>query len=73
VEVLRELVPELDEVTAVTVMGVAFGGLRAAIMYCRAQRYDTERTRQATERALVIVEQVLASVPAITSPPGGPG
>jgi AcrR family transcriptional regulator len=73
VEVLRELAPELDEVTAVTVMGVAFGGLRAAIMYCRAQCYDAEQTREATERALVIVEQVLASVPAITSAPGGRG
>jgi AcrR family transcriptional regulator len=66
VEVLRDLVPELDEVTAVTVIGVAFGGLRAVIMYCRAQRYGAERTREATERALAIVEQVLESVSGIT-------
>jgi AcrR family transcriptional regulator len=69
VEVLRGIAPDLDEVTAVTVMGVAFGGLRAAITYCRAQRYDADRTREATERALAIVEQVLESVPAITRPP----
>lgn len=66
VEVLRDIAPELDEVTAVTVIGVAFGGLRAAITYCRAQRYGPERTREATERALAIVEQVLESVPGVT-------
>jgi AcrR family transcriptional regulator len=69
VEVLREIAPDLDEVTAVTVIGVAFGGLRAAITYCRAERYGPERTREATERALAIVEQVLASFPALTRPP----
>jgi AcrR family transcriptional regulator len=66
VEVLREIAPELDDVTAVTVIGVAFGGLRAAIMYCRTQGYGPDRTREATERALAIVEQVLESVPAIS-------
>jgi AcrR family transcriptional regulator len=69
VEVLREIAPELDEVAAVTVIGLAFGGLRAAITYCRTQGYDPERTREATERALTIVEQVLESVPAITQQP----
>lgn len=69
VEVLREIAPELDEVTAVTVIGLTFGGLRAAITYCRTQGYDPERTREATERALAIVEQVLESVPAITQHP----
>ena len=69
VEVLRGIAPDLDEITAVTVIGVAFGGLRAAITYCRAQRYDPARTREATERALTIVEQVLESVPGITAPP----
>jgi AcrR family transcriptional regulator len=68
VTVLREMAPELDEVTAVTVIGVAFGGLRAAIMYCRSQRYGPERTREATERAFAIVEQILQSVPGITRP-----
>lgn len=67
VTVLREIAPELDEVTAVTVIGVAFGGLRAAIMYCRAQRYGPERTREATERALTIVERVLESIPGVTT------
>jgi AcrR family transcriptional regulator len=66
VEVLREIAPELDEVTAVTVIGLTFGGLRAAITYCRTQGHDPERTREATQRALAIVEQVLTSVPAIT-------
>lgn len=66
VDVLRELAPDLDEVTAVTVIGVAFGGLRAAITYCRAQRYGPERTREATERALAIVTQALESVPGVT-------
>lgn len=61
-EALRDMAPDLDEVTAVTVIGVAFGGLRAAITYCRAQGYGPERTREATERALAIVEQVLESV-----------
>jgi hypothetical protein len=69
VEVLREIAPELDEVTAVTVIGLTFGGLRAAITYCRTQGYDPERTREATERALAIVEQILESVPAITQQP----
>ena len=68
VRVLRDLVPDLDDVTAVTVVGVAFGGLRAAITYCRAQGYGPERTREATERALAIVEQVLESLPNITRP-----
>jgi AcrR family transcriptional regulator len=68
VEVLRGIAPDLDEVTAATVMGVAFGGLRAAITYCRAQRYDADRTREATARALAIVEQVLESVPALIRP-----
>lgn len=66
VAVLREIAPELDEVTAVTIIGVAFGGLRAAIMYCRSRRYGPERTREATERALAIVEGVLESVPGVT-------
>jgi AcrR family transcriptional regulator len=70
VEVLREIAPELDEVAAVTVIGVAFGGLRAAIMYCRGQRYSPERTREAAERALAIVERVLESIPGITHPTG---
>ena len=35
VAVLRDIAPDLDEVTAVTIIGVAFGGLRAAITYCR--------------------------------------
>jgi len=69
VAALREIAPDLDPVTAVTVIGVAFGGLRAAITYCRAQEYGPERTREATERALAIVEQVLVSIPAITRPP----
>jgi AcrR family transcriptional regulator len=72
VAVLREIAPDLDEVTAVTVMGVAFGGLRSVITYCRAQHYDAERTREATERALAIVERVLLSVPEITRPEAGP-
>ena len=71
VAVLREIAPELDDVTAVTVIGVGFGGLRAAIMHCRAMGYGPERTREATERALAIVEQVLDAVPAITAPPAG--
>lgn len=66
VEALRHIAPDLDEVTAVTVIGVAFGGLRAAITYCRTQRYGPERTREATERALAIVEQVLESVAGVT-------
>jgi hypothetical protein len=70
VAVLREIAPELDPVTAVTVIGVAFGGLRAAITYCRTQDYGPERTREAAERALAIVEQVLVSIPAITRPAG---
>ncbi|WP_141955175.1 TetR family transcriptional regulator [Actinoallomurus bryophytorum] len=68
VDVLREIAPEVDDVTAVTVIGVAFGGLRAAIMYCRAQGYGPDRTREAAERALAIVEQVLESIPGITRP-----
>jgi AcrR family transcriptional regulator len=70
VAALREIAPDLDPITAVTVIGVAFGGLRAAITYCRAQDYGPERTREAAERALAIVEQVLVSIPAITRPPG---
>lgn len=66
VEVLRSIAPDLDEVTAVTVIGVAFGGLRAAITYCRAQRYGPELTREATERALTIVAQALEAVPGVT-------
>jgi AcrR family transcriptional regulator len=69
VGVLREIAPELDEVTAVTVIGLTFGGLRAAITYCRTHGHDSEHTREATERALAIVEQVLVSIPAITRPP----
>jgi AcrR family transcriptional regulator len=69
VGVLREIAPDLDEVTAVTVIGLAFGGLRAAITYCRTQGFDPERTREATERALAIVEQVLESIPGVTAPP----
>ena len=68
VAVLREIAPELDDVTAVTIIGVAFGGLRAAIMYCRSQNYGPERTREAAERALSIVEQVLEAVPGVTRP-----
>jgi AcrR family transcriptional regulator len=68
VAVLREIAPELDDVTAVTIIGVAFGGLRAAIMYCRSQSYGPERTREAAERALAIVEQVLEAVPGVTPP-----
>ena len=68
VAVLREIAPEVDDVTAVTVIGVAFGGLRAAIMYCRSQGYGPDRTREAAERALAIVEQVLESIPGITRP-----
>lgn len=68
VAVLREIAPELDDVTAVTIIGVAFGGLRAAIMYCRIQNYGPERTREAAERALAIVEQVLEAVPGVTRP-----
>jgi AcrR family transcriptional regulator len=68
VAALREIAPDLDPVTAVTVIGVAFGGLRAAITYCRAQDYGPELTREAAERALAIVEQVLVSIPAITRP-----
>ncbi|MGH3381282.1 MAG: TetR family transcriptional regulator [Actinoallomurus sp.] len=68
VAVLREIAPELDDVAAVTIIGVAFGGLRAAIMYCRIQNYSPERTREAAERALAIVEQVLEAVPGVTRP-----
>jgi AcrR family transcriptional regulator len=70
VDVLREIAPDLEEVTAVTVMGIAFGGLRAAITYCRGQRYDAARTREATEQALTLVEQVLTAVPSLTQRPG---
>jgi hypothetical protein len=37
-------------------------------MYCRAQGYGPDRTREAAERALAIVEQVLVSIPGITRP-----
>lgn len=69
VEVLRDIAPELDDVTAVTLIGIAFGGLRAVITYCRTQAYDPDRTREATQRALTIVESVLESIPAVTRPP----
>jgi AcrR family transcriptional regulator len=65
VAALREIAPDLDEITAVTVIGVAFGGLRAAVTYCRAQGYDSERTREAAERALAIVEPVIESIPGV--------
>jgi AcrR family transcriptional regulator len=66
VAVLRDIAPGLDEITSVTVIGLAFGGLRAAITYCRAQGYGPERTREAAEQALAIVEGVLESLPGIT-------
>jgi AcrR family transcriptional regulator len=66
VAVLRDIAPGLDEITSVTVIGLAFGGLRAAITYCRAQGYGPERTREAAEQALAIVERVLESLPGIT-------
>ncbi len=65
VAVLREIAPDLDDVTAVTVIGVTFGGLRAAITYCRTQGYGPDRTREAAERALAIVAQALESVPGV--------
>jgi hypothetical protein len=64
--VLRDIAPGLDEITSVTVIGLAFGGLRAAITYCRAQGHGPERTREAAEQALAIVERVLESLPGIT-------
>ena len=69
VAMLRDIAPDLDEVSAVTIVGAVFGGLRAAITYCRTQGYDPERTREATERALAIVEQGLGSVPGVARPP----
>ena len=68
VGMLGAICPDLDEVGAVTIVGAAFGGLRAAITYCRTQGYDPERTRAAAERALTIVEEGLHSVPALTRP-----
>lgn len=62
VALLHDIIPGLDPVTAVTVVGVAFGGLRAAITYCRLQGYDPERTRDAAERALAIIEPALAAL-----------
>jgi AcrR family transcriptional regulator len=65
VTVLRDIAPGLDEITSVTVIGLAFGGLRAAITHCRTQGYGPERTREAAEQALAIVERVLESLPGI--------
>ncbi len=59
---LRQISPELDEVSAVTIVGAAFGGLRAVITYCRAHGYDPETTRTAVDRALMIVEHGIESV-----------
>ncbi len=69
VAMLHEICPELDEVSSVTIVGAAFGGLRAAITHCRAQGYDPQRTREAADRALTIVEQGLGSVPSLLRPP----
>jgi AcrR family transcriptional regulator len=68
VEMLREICPGLDEVSSATIVGAAFGGLRAAITHCRAQGYDPERTREAIDRALAIVENGLGSVAALNRP-----
>jgi AcrR family transcriptional regulator len=68
VEMLGEICPDLDEVSSVTIVGAAFGGLRAVITYCLAQGYDPERTGDAIDRALVIVEQGLGSVAALNRP-----
>jgi AcrR family transcriptional regulator len=70
VAMVREICPELDDVSAVTIVGAAFGGLRAAITLCRAQGYGPERTREAADRALTIVEKGLDSVPAFSRPAG---
>ncbi len=62
VRLLLRISPELDEVSAVTIVGAAFGGLRAAITYCRAQGWNPERTREAVDRALMIVERGIDSI-----------
>jgi shikimate kinase len=68
VAMLREVCPELDEISSVTIIGAAFGGLRAAITHCRALGYDPERAREAIDRAIAIVEQGIGSVTALTRP-----
>lgn len=65
---LQELCPELDDISSVVIAGATVGGLRATIQHCRAQGYDIERTRAAVGRALAIVEDGLASVPALNIP-----
>lgn len=65
---LQELCPELDEVSSVVIAGATVGGLRATIQHCRAQGYDIEQTRVAVGQALAIVEEGLASVPALNVP-----
>lgn len=60
-------IPELDEIDSVVIAGAIFGALRATIQYCRIKGHDAERTWNAANRAIAIVEQGLASVPALNA------
>jgi AcrR family transcriptional regulator len=67
--ILRELVPEITEIDAVAVSGVAVGCMQAVIIHCRQNGYDQASTRAALDRALVIVEHGLSSVEPLTRAP----
>lgn len=64
---VRELCPEIDEIDAVVVAGVAVGGMQAVITHCRRHGYEAAEMRAALDRALAIVERGLGSIPALTT------
>jgi AcrR family transcriptional regulator len=62
---VRQLCPEIDDIDAVAVSGIAVGGIQAVVMHCRQHGHGPDETRTALDRALAIVERGLGSVAAL--------
>ena len=62
---LRELCPDIDEIDAMAVSGLAIGCMQAVLTHCRRHGMDPGTTRAALDRALMIMERGLGSIPAL--------
>lgn len=63
---LQALCPAIDDIDAVVITAAMTGALKSVIMHCRAHGYSAAATRRAADQALNIVENGLASVPALS-------
>lgn len=66
-DALRELCPDIGEIDAVVVSGIAIGGMQSVIIHGRQHGYDPAKTRAALDRALAIMEHGMGSVTALAS------